>query len=168
MTNNEYKNISKLIIETFAADYKECALDFISFLNSQSMTFERLYGYWKNQYYYVVEYQDECVFYILINGTGEEAAFAPLTIWTDDSCHNCYEHFSLCEDLKRTAWIHIDNCVHCGSCSGGTAKEIFGRKFNNVCRTSMRFINPDKNELVLIKELAEIRKDNIVTKMCAE
>lgn len=168
MMNNEYKSISKLINDTFAADYKEYVLNFISFLNSQSMIFERLYGYWKNQNYYVVKYNDECVFYILINGVEDEAEFSPLTIWTDDSSHNCYEQVSLCEDLKRTVWNHIDNCVHCGSCSGGTVKTIFGREFNNVCRTSMRFINPDKKEFDLIKKLAQIRKDEIVTQMYEE
>lgn len=159
--NNEYKSITKLIKDTFAADYNESVLDFISFLNSQSMIFERLYGYWKNQNYYSVKYNNEVVCYILISGTGDEAQFAPLTIWTDDSNINCYENIAIEEHLKKCAWNQVDYCVHCGSCSGGTQKVIFGKSFDNVCRTLIRLTNPDKEAFVLIKKLVSIRKKYI-------
>lgn len=161
MINNEYQNIIKLINHTFTGEIKEYTLDFLEYLNGRSMIFERLYGYWKNQYYYAVKYNNKIVCFILINGVDDEAQFSPITIWTDDSGCDTYENVYVRGNLKRLAWEHIDYCVHCGSCPGGTQKMIFGKLFDNVCRTSMRFINPDKEEFVLIKKVVSIRKEYI-------
>lgn len=162
MINNEYESILKTVNDSFPLELKESTLDFISYLNSNSLTFERLSGYWKNQYYYLITYKNESVYYILLNGTGDEQQFAPLTIWSDDSNSNWYENYLLNSDLKKIAWDNVDYCVHCGSCAGGTQKIIFGKQFENVCRTTFRFTNPNTEEFTLIKELVNARLDNIV------
>ena len=109
--DSEYEKIIKIVCETFPHDLKEKALYFVSYLNSNSLTFERLLGYWKSQCYYSVKYENESVCYILLNGTGDEQQFAPLTIWSDDSGSNWYEHYPLSDDLKKTAWDNVDYCV---------------------------------------------------------
>ncbi len=156
-----YAEIKDIINETFPTYLKNKTLDFVSYLHNNSMVFERLFGYWKNQFYYAVKYKNESVFYILLSGTGEEKEFAPLTIWTDDSGSNCYENSDFPAEFKECAYKNIDYCIHCGSCDGGKQKIVFGKGFDNVCRTVMRFTNPTDNEFDLLKVLANIRKNSI-------
>ena len=160
--NKEFKNILEIVNDTFPLDLKENTLDFISYLNSNSLTFERLLDYWKNQHYYSVKYENGSVCYILLNGTGDEQQFAPLTIWSDDSGSNWYENYSLSNDLRKISLDNVDYCVHCGSCAGGTQKTIFDKQFENVCKTTFRFTNPSKEEFKVIKELVNARLNDIV------
>lgn len=161
MIHNEYKSVLKIVNDTFPLDLKENTLDFISYLNYNSLTFERLLGYWKNQHYYSVKYKNESVCYVLLNGTGDEKQFAPITIWSDDSGSNWYEHYPLSNDLKKISLDNVDYCVHCGSCTGGTQKIIFGEQFVNVCRTTFKFTNPNQKEFELIEKLTDIRIEDI-------
>lgn len=125
------------------------------------MDFERAGGYWADQFYWTVRYQGEPVCFLLINGTGDEAPMAPLTVWTDDSGSPWYEDGPLTQREKELCWEHVDICGHCGSCAGGTGKKVFGRAFENVCRTAMRFTAPDGEELALVEKLAELRRNDI-------
>lgn len=161
MICNECERIKEIINDTFPQYLKDNTLDFLSYLNSNSFEFERLSGYWKNQFYWAVKYSNEYVCYILLNGSGDEQQFAPLTIWTDDSGSNWYEDYQLSGELKSLVWDNVDYCVHCGSCGGGTQKIVFGRKLSNVCKTVMRFTNPNQQEFDLIKELIYARKTDI-------
>jgi len=140
---------------------KNIALDFVSFLIDNGMNFERAGGYWKNQSYWYVKYNNEYVCYILVNGTSEEKRFAPLTVWTDDSDAHWYSNCKLENSIKNTAISHIDICEKCGACNGGTAKYIFGKQYDNICRTTFRFINPNLNELKCLKKLILLRKSTI-------
>lgn len=161
MINNEYDKIIKIIDDTFSYSLKVSTLDFFSYLYSNSMKAERILGYWKNQFYWVIKYKNEIICYILINGTGNESQFAPITIWSDDSGSNWYENLLLDEEIKNIVWKNIDYCVHCGSCLGGTKKILLGKEFNNVCRTAIRFTNPDNYEFGVIKELIKARMQDI-------
>ena len=158
---NLCENILQIVNDTFPLGLKENTLNFISYLNSNSLTFERLLGYWENQHYYSVKYKNESVCYILVNGSGDEQQFAPLTIWSDDSGSNWYENYPLSNDLKKIAWDNVDYCGHCGSCAGGTQKTIFGKPFENVCRITFRFTNPNTEEFTVIKELVHARLKDI-------
>ena len=146
------KDFFKIVIGTFPSELKENTMNFIDFLNDNLMHFERIFGYWKNQHYYCVKYKNECVCYILFNGTDDEKEFVPLTIWSDDSGSEWYKDRKLNENMEKIAVRHIDYCVHCGSCSGGKSKIIFGKKYENVCRTTFRFINPSLSDFEVIKE----------------
>ena len=99
----------------------------------------------------------------MIDGSGSEEAFAPWTIWSDDSDSNWFEDFPLDDHAKEIAWKNVDICGNCGGCDnpGGSRKTIFGKEFNNVCRTTMRFINPDIEALECVKKMVEIRKNDI-------
>lgn len=156
--------IEKMVKNTFDNIKKEMVLDFIYFLKENEMEFERGKGYWKNQYYYMVKYKDNYVCFILLNGTGDEQSCRPLTIWSDDSGSKWYEDFPLSKQESELVWKHVDYCVNCGACAGGRNKRILGKDFDNVCRTTLRFINPDKEVLNLIKKLVTIRKNDILKK----
>lgn len=156
-----FEKIIDIINDTFPTSLKNNTIDLISYINNNSTSFEQLFGYWENQLYFMVKYKNESVCYILLNGTGDEKQFSPLTIWSDDSGSKWYENFNLPEELKQVAYSNIDYCVHCGSCSGGKRKIIFGREFDNVCMCVFRFTNPDEQEFNLIKELINARKKSI-------
>lgn len=159
--NNEFESITKIVSNTFSSGLKESILDFLSYLNSDSLTFERLSGYWENQFYYSVKYNNESVCYILLNGTGDEQQFAPLTIWSDDSGSDWFKNYPLDNKFEEIAWENVDFCVNCGSCSGGTKKIVFGKEFNNICRTTFRFTNPNVEEFKIIKILINARIESI-------
>ncbi len=155
-------NIKDVITEVFKGSEKSKLLEFVDFLKSNDMEFERGTGYWENQLYFMVKYHNEYVCFILINGTGDESDLAPLTIWSDDSGSKWYENYPIKVHQKEIAWSNVDFCVSCGACGGGICKNIFGRTFNNVCRTTMRFVNPDEKTLEFIKRIVEIRKNDII------
>lgn len=160
----ETENIKAIITSTFCGEMRVRLLDFIDYLILQGMQFERATDYWEKQQYWMIKYNDEYVCFLLLNGVGDEKALSPLTIWTDDSGSNWFEHYSIDEQQKELAWSNVDYCVHCGACSGGKRKNIFGREFSNVCKTTMRFVNPDLETLEFIKKIIDIRKEDITQK----
>ena len=153
-----------LIRDTFQAGTREKVLGFFTHLRGNGLAFERGGGYWAGQYYWMISYLGEPVFYLLINGTGDEAKFAPLTVWTDDSGSGWLEGPTLNDREKELCWEHADICEGCGSCPGGTAKTICGRELENVCRTTLRFVDPGRDELALLERLAGLRLADINTK----
>ncbi|MDE6020020.1 MAG: hypothetical protein K2H01_03340 [Ruminococcus sp.] len=142
-------------------DTRTLALDFIDFLLYNEMSFEKVGGYWKNQQYFCVKYRNEFVCYILLNGKDDEAEFHPLTVWSDDSNSNWYCYANLDDNTKSIVIKHIDICENCGACAGGTKKQILGKQYNNICRTTFRFVNPNIAELECIKKLVLLRKIDI-------
>lgn len=149
-------NAEDIIIDDNKLD--KTAIDLLSFLIENNMTFERAGGYWENQSYWYVKFNGKSVCYILFNGTGDEEKFSPLTIWTDDSGSDWYSKCDLEDSIKNIAVRHIDVCENCGACKGGTRKQIFGKEYDNVCHTTFRFINPNWDELKCLKELLLLRK----------
>ena len=64
--------------------------------------------------------------------------------------------------MKGIVWKNVDFCGHCsGICDGGTHKTIFGKEFNNVCRTAFRFDIPSAEAAESAKRLVELRKNDI-------
>lgn len=161
LKNNYNLSIHKHINTISDNKVKNIALDFISFLIDNDMEFERAGGYWENQSYWYIKYNNEYVCYILVNGTSDEKRFAPLTVWTDDSNSHWYSDCKLENSIKNIAISHIDICEKCGACNGGTTKNIFGKQYDNICRTTFRFINPDLDELKCLKKLILLRKSTI-------
>ncbi len=151
----------------FSLKTQKNVLDFVNYLKANEMQFERGKGYWEDKLYWIIKYKDEYVCFILINGFGSEEKFAPWTIWTDDSDSRCFSDFPLDESSKEFAWKNIDFCGNCGGCDnpGGSRKTIFGKEFDNVCITTMRFINPDTIEVECVKNLVKIRKNDILIKL---
>ena len=154
------QRIENLIGEVLTGDAQKNALEFFAYLRASEMLFEKGKGYWEDKLYWGIKYRDESICYILINGSEEKAE--PWIIWSDDSDSNWFGDFPLDEHMKEIAWENVDVCANCGYCGSGTRKTIFGKEFNNVCRTTMRFINPDVEALECVKKMVEIRKNDIL------
>ena len=159
------QKIEDFIGEVLTGEDQKNALEFAAYLKASEMQFERGGGYWEGKLYWGISYKDESVCYILI-GSEEKPGPGPWIIWSDDSGSNWFADFPLDEHMKEIAWKNVDMCGNCGGCSnpGGTRKTIFGKEFNNVCRTTMRFTNPDTETLEFIKKMVEIRKNDILGK----
>jgi len=157
------QRIENFIVEVLAGEAQQNALAFTSYLRASEMQFERGKGYWENKLYWLIKYKNEYVCFILINGSEDKTEPEGLTIWSDDSNSNCFEDFPLEEQMKEIAWKNVDICGNCGGCDnpGGKCKTIFGKEFNNVCRTTLRFTNPDAEALEFMKKMVEIRKNDI-------
>lgn len=116
------------------------------------MLFERGKDYWEDKLYWIVTYKSQYVCFILINDPNDKTNHGDITIWSDDSGSNWFEDFPLDAHIKEIAWNNVDICADCGNCPGGTDKIIFGKVFNNICRTVFKFHNPDKEALACVKK----------------
>jgi hypothetical protein len=157
------QTIENFIAEILTGDAQKNVLEFVAYLRAIEMQFERGKGYWEGKLYWMVKYKKEYVCFILI-GSEEKPGPGPLTIWSDDSDSNWFEDFPLDECIKEVAWKNVDICGNCGGCGnpGGTHKTVFGKEFDNVCRTTLRFTNPDAEALECVKKMVEIRKNDIL------
>lgn len=160
------QKIESIIREVLTADAQKNALDFITYLKTNEMLFERGKGYWEDRYYWMIKYRNEYVCFILINGNEDKTEHDGWVIWSDDSGSNWFENFPLGESMKEIAWKNVDICGGCGGCRnpGGSHKTIFGKGFDNVCITAMRFDNPDTETMECVKKLIELRKNDIILK----
>ena len=154
------QRIEDVIHDVLRGGARERALEFAGHLRANEMLFERGCGYWEDKFYWLVTYKNEYVCFILINDAGEMGA--SWTIWSDESPSNWFEDFPLDERMKEIAWEHVDFCGNCGGdCTPGARKIVFGREFHNVCRTTMKFDDPDAEALVCAKKMVDIRKIDI-------
>jgi len=156
--------IEKSIGEVLGMDARQNALELVGYLRANEMQFERGTGYWEDKLYWMIKYKDEYVCFILLNGLEDKTEAEGWTVWSDDSGSHGFADFPLDERMREIAWKHVDVCAHCGSCKnpGGTRKRIFGKAFDNVCITAMKFENPDAEAVECVKKIAEIRKNDIL------
>ena len=153
------KNIEDFINDFHTGDTQIKLLDFVAFLRANEVLFERCqFGYWEDKFYWNTKLRDRYVCNILINNDDENSWI----IWFDGGDSDWFENYPLDEHLKKIAWRNADFCGGCGFCSGGKRKSIFGKDFDNVCRTPVCFKNPDNEELVCMKKMIEIRKKYIL------
>ena len=149
------QRIEDIVCKILAFDAQKNALDFIMFLRANDTVFERGKGYWEDKNYLMIKANGEFVCFILIGGdNGKEDSW---TIWSDDSGSVWFEDFPLDDKTKGIAHANVDFCGNCGSCSGGTGKKIFGKPFENVCRTVFKFDNPSGEAVECAKKLVKIR-----------
>jgi hypothetical protein len=157
------QKIEYFINDVLIGDTQKNALEFVAYLRKNEMLFEREKGYWEDKFYWGIKYKDNFVCFILI---GSENKTEPnnWTIWSDDSGSNLIGDCQLDEYIKEILWENVDICGNCGGCDkpGGSHKTIFGKEFNNVCRTAMSFTNPDVATLECMKKMVEIRKNDIL------
>lgn len=149
-------NIKDHINRELSSADREIALKFVRFLEDRNLTFYKdNCDCWKDKIYYWVKAGDKCVCFIAVNDPDE--ANNRWTVWSDDMDSERLEKSPYAEEIKETAWKHVDRCGNCGSCGGGRHKVIFGKKFNNVCGCTFRIDNPDSDDLLFLKKIAEIR-----------
>ena len=73
------------------------------------------------------------------------------------------------EEVKEAAWMHVFNS--CGNCGSGCSPEdrrrtIFGMTFDDICTAELTvallFENPGGETLGYLKQIADIRKNDII------
>jgi hypothetical protein len=158
----DYK-IDNYIGDTLTGDARKNAIDFFEYLLESELQFERGKGYWADKLYWMIKYKDEYVCFVLINGCKDNTEPDGWVIWLDGGGSDWLAANSPDERLKEIAWKHVDICGNCGGCKspGGSRKTIFGKGFDNVCITPMRFDNPDAETVECVKKLVELRKNYI-------
>jgi len=153
------KNIQAFINEFLTDKAQENAAEFVAYLQANEMLFERCRGgYWADKLYWLIKYKTEYVCFILVNGY--EAG--DWVIWFEGGNADWFSDSLLEAHMKEIAWQNADFCGNCGYCDGGKHNDIFGKEFDNVCRTPLSFTNPNNEELGCMKKLVEIRKTNII------
>jgi hypothetical protein len=152
-------NIEHFINETLVGDTQRNALDFTAYLKTGGLLFERnRNGFWEDKLYWTVKYKDKTVCQIYINGYEK----GDWVVWSDDSGSNPFRDYPLDEPAKKVAWENVGLCGNGGCCRDrGTRKVIFGKEFDNVCLTVLRFDNPNTEALDCMKKMVEIRKIDI-------
>lgn len=151
----EVQKIENYIMSELTWNDQNVALDFVAYLREWNLTFIKDNGYWKDKIYYLVKYKDSCVCFIAIKDPDEPEN--RWTVWSDNMSSDILAEYSIGDDIKKIAWEHVDLCGNCGSCGGGSRKNIFGRDFERVCGCTFRFDNPGENELCFMKTMVEIR-----------
>lgn len=152
--------IERCIREALTGAAAEAALEFAAFLQESGMDFERFCsGYWKDKHYWAVRYRGEAVCFLSLKDPDEPEI--GWTVWSDDSGSDCYAAPppELC--FNELAGKYVDHCAACGSCGGGTKKTVFGKEYDNVCRTVFRFDDPDAEALSFMKMMVQLRRSEV-------
>ena len=148
------KQIEDYIRENLKGKLQITALEFIAFLRKKNICFYKDNSFcWKNKIYYWIKFKNECIAFIAIKDPDEPENL--WTIWFDDSKEYATENLE--NDIKMAAWKHIDFCRHCGSCSGGRRKNIFGKDFHDVCGCTFRMDNAVQEDLPFLKTMVDLR-----------
>lgn len=157
------QKIEDVIGEVLTGDTQKNALEFVTYLRTNEMLFEREKGYWEDKYYWGIKYNNKFVCFVLISSE-DKTDPESWTIWSDDSGSNTFGDYQLDEHIKVILWKNVDICGNCGGCGnpGGSRKIIFGKEYNNVCVTAMRFTSPDAETMECVKKMVEIRKNDIL------
>ena len=130
-------------------------MDFVVYLRDMNLEFVKDEGYWKDKIYYIVKKDSYCVCYIAIKNSDEPDNH--WTLWTDNMSSECLSEYPLEQEIKEIAWQHVDICGNCGSCGGGTAKNIFGKEFPSACGCTFRVDNPNEEDIRFLKKMVEIQ-----------
>lgn len=166
------QNLEAHIREVLTGDEQKNALALAAFLRENEMQFERGSGYWADKRYHMVMCKDEVVCFILINGYGSvrhQDEPEGWIIWSnasDSSNSQWYENAALDENINDIARRNIYYCAKCSpgsSCYGGLSKVIFGQEYENVCRTTFRFDNPNSETVECVKKLLKLKISEKVT-----
>jgi len=86
------------------------------------------------------------------------------------------EELIIGENMQDVIWKHVTarkcrRCIpdRCAKQFGGDAKTFtgctkvyFGREFNNLCKYTSYFHNPDKRAVDCMKKICELKKQNII------
>lgn len=152
--------IRDYIDRELSPDEQKIALDFVSYLEANDLTFYKDNSdCWKDKIYYWVKSDEKCVCFIAVKDPDEKDNH--WTVWSDDMGSELLETYPVDDRIKELAWNHVSHCGHCGSCGGGRRKIIFGREFGDVCGCTFRIDNPTSDDLPFLKKMVEIRIQEI-------
>jgi hypothetical protein len=160
------KRIEDVINDLLKGDAQKNALDFVAHLRASEIPLEESENYWE------VKYQDESVCFLFI--TGADDAPGPWTVWSDqapgtwaawpDGEHSGeYVDFPIDGRIWEIAWANVNPCGGCGGdCSPGMRKIVLGKAFDNLCKSTMAFTDPDAEALDCAKKMIDIRIGDIL------
>lgn len=149
------------ICKELSFEEQKIALDFVDYLEKEDFDFVKDNGYWKDKIYYLVKFNSECICFIAIKDPEEPENH--WTVWSDDMGSKWLEEIPTEKGIKESAWKNVDLCGACGSCGGGRHKVIFGKEFENVCGCTFRIDNPDLEDLIFMKKMVQIKKQEILS-----
>lgn len=154
-------HIEDYICRELSPEDQFVATSFVGILKDHQLRFVKDNGAcWRDKIYYWVTLGNECVCFVAIKDPDEKDHH--WTIWSADMGSPWLESDSVDDDLKETAWKHVDHCGHCGSCGGGRQKIIFGKAFDDVCGCTFRIDNPQREDMAFLKKMVEIRIKEII------
>ncbi len=154
--------IEEYIYKELALEEQNTAIEFVSFLKDNHLTFYKdNCSYWRDKIYYWVKSGDECVCFISIKNPEEKDNH--WTVWSADMGTEGLKEPGVDDETKELAWKYVDHCGHCGSCGGGRHKVIFGKEFNDVCGCTFRIDNPKKEDLKLLKTMVTLHSRTMET-----
>jgi hypothetical protein len=154
---SEQKTIEEKLKDTLSGELLINALDFVAYLRSIGMT----PGEGETRFYYMGQ-------------------FACIIIYDSDWWMVCdcptkeHKSFPIDESVKEYAWASVKQCDKCGGADGcghedmGAAKEIFGKRYENLCSSECHFFDPNGDDLVKLKKLMELWTHIIADKQRAE
>ena len=155
------KTIEACLTENLSGSALQTALAFAAFLRENGISCIRDEGFWRDKIYFMLKLREGYVGYIAIKDPDEPENL--WTVWSDGEDSHWYAEAMPIDEILSSAIRHIDYCVHCGSCSGGKQRRIFGRDFENVCGTTFRIDNPRTEDLPFLEYMIQMRKDEIST-----
>ena len=145
-----FKMLEKTINGVLNGDVLKSVLNFAEYLEANEMVINGA----------EISYKGEAVCYMHLDDAKEYPS--PWTIWTEGDYSSESDFVQLSDQMKETAWEHINNCGDCGaSCNPGQNKVIFGKAFEAVCNADMAFYMPDAQTLECVKKLLEMRRYEI-------
>jgi len=101
--------------------------------------------------------------YIIINGLDDFPG--PWTIWMEADGLGEHLEAPVDEDIKEFAWFHVSPCGSCGGeCTPGNSATVFGRVFENTCKSNLIFINPNAKTVDYMKKIIDVRANDISKK----
>ena len=160
------KRIEDVINDVLEGDSKKNALNFANYLRANEIPLDESDCYWE------VKLNGKCMCFILIIDSDD--APGPWTVWSDQEPGTWstwsdkdeikeYEDSTVDKHIKEIAWSHVNFCTNCGSgCNPGRSKTILGKNFDNVCKSTMAFTDPDAEALECLKKMLDIRKRDIL------
>ena len=160
------EKIENIIAETLVGEAQENARSFVRRLLRHNLLFENGKGYWEGKPYWMVKYKNEYVCFLFIHGSPAKYEGEPegWMIWSGENDSSWRADRLLDDQTKETAWKNVDVCGKCSPdslCFGGSRKTVLGKTFDNVCRTTFRFDNPNAEAVECAKKLIELRMGGI-------
>ena len=152
--SKQNKENARLMIEdkindVLTGDALKNALDFVAFLRENQLSLD---SNGDSEGWAVGGIVGNSIGFMLVNGAAQMPG--PWTIWFN-SC-DFYESDSTDDELKETAWTHVNVCGDCHAgwrdCGCGD-RRILGRKFDFLCHSPLAFTNPDAKTLESMKKL---------------
>lgn len=159
---DEFTKLRTKIKSALNEDMCREALDFVSYLKLSDMTLDPNTN--------VFKYLDKEVCCLTLDGDSHPCG--PWSVYWGDFDIYEQDNCKVDDRLKSFVLDHIHFCSvyqyntrpHCNH-SPGKNRMIFGNTYRNVCTSSLQFPTPDAKDVKYIKELAELRKRNILAEI---